>query len=73
MDFEWIKGVIMLAKPTWAGWLSLRRFWTKNSSTQKQRGMSCLPAKDEHQGCFYRRGRPAWVASGSPGSVLPLA
>jgi hypothetical protein len=30
MDFEWIKDVIFLGKPTWEGWLSLRRFWTEN-------------------------------------------
>jgi hypothetical protein len=61
MDFEWIKGVICCAKQTWEGWLSLRWFWTKTSSTQTERWKSCLPAKEEHQGCIYRGGRPAWA------------
>jgi hypothetical protein len=50
MDFEWIKGVICWAKQTWEGWLSLRWFWTKNSSTQTESWESCLPAKEEHRG-----------------------
>jgi hypothetical protein len=50
-----------LSKQTWDGWLSLWWFWTKNLSTQTGEGKSCVPAKDEHQGCFYRGGRPAWA------------
>jgi hypothetical protein len=48
------------AKLTWEGWLSLRRFWTKNSSTQTKRWESCLPAEDEHQGVHFigEAGRP---------------
>jgi hypothetical protein len=64
MYFEWIKGVIYWAKQTWEGWLSLRWFWTKNSSTQTQSWESCFPAKEEHWGCLYREAgladRPGW-------------
>jgi hypothetical protein len=61
MDFEWIKGVNCLSKQTWEGWPRLWWFWTKNLSTQTGEGKSCVPAKDEHRGCFYRGGRPAWA------------
>jgi hypothetical protein len=50
MDFEWIKGVICLSKQTWEGWLSLRWFWTKTSSTRTKSWTSDLPKKGEHQG-----------------------
>jgi hypothetical protein len=58
MDFEWIKGVIFWAKQTWEGWLSLRWFWTKTSSTQTERWESFLPAKEEHR--EFLADRPGW-------------
>jgi hypothetical protein len=76
MDFEWIKGVICGAKQTWEGWLSLRWFWTKTSSTQIETGRSCLPAEDEHRGVHFigEAGRPGPTGLGwpraSPGSVF---
>jgi hypothetical protein len=75
MGFEWIKGVICWAKQTWEGWLSLRWFWTKTLSTQTESWESCLLAKEEHRGCLYRGGWPAWadrpgVPLALPGSIF---
>jgi hypothetical protein len=53
--------MICWAKQTLEGWLSLRWFWTTNSSTQTESWVSCLPAKEEHRGCLNRGGRPAWA------------
>jgi hypothetical protein len=56
---------------TWEGWLSLKRFWTKNLSRQTERGESCLPAEGEHWGVHFigEAGRPGWPRA-SPGSVF---
>jgi hypothetical protein len=70
MDFEWIKGVICWAKQTWEGWLSLRWLWITNLSTQTERWESCLLAKEEHWGCLYRGGQPAWADQ--LGGFVPL-
>jgi hypothetical protein len=72
MDFKWIKGVILLSKQTWEGWLSLRWFWTKTSSTQIERLENCLPAEDEHRGVYFigEAGRPG--PTGLGGLVPPL-
>jgi hypothetical protein len=61
------------AKLTWEGWLSLRRFWTKNSSTQTESWESCLPAEDEHRGVHFIGvvGRPG--PTGLGGLLPPLA
>jgi hypothetical protein len=54
------------AKLTWEGWLSLKQFWTKNSSTQTETWENCLLAENEHRGVHFigEAGRPGTTGLG---------